>query len=120
MIKRNNTDQIIQSKNQHNGLLTGMFLGFLGYVAFDFYRDEKRRKNLTKDLKEFSSDVQPYVTALKEKAESSPELSKALKEFDSAFGTSVHGYVMQAVETKKEEPAKKSVTSSIGKFFKRK
>lgn len=120
MRQKRNKDIVIVEKNNHNNLLTGMFLGFATYVAFDLYRDEKKRKDLIKDLKQFSTEVEPYVVELKQKASENSEIKQAIKSLDSSLGISLYDYIFKQEEAKPKESETpiKSTTNSIRKFFK--
>jgi len=119
MRQKRNKNVVVVEKNTHNNLLTGMFLGFLGYIAFDLYRDEKKRKYLVRDLKDFSKQLQPYIEELKNKAGEDAEIKQAIKSLDSSFGINLYDYIFrQKPKLKGPKPKTKSTTNSIRKFFK--
>ncbi len=104
-------------KKTDNSFIFGFATGLITFLAFDFLRDSKKRKELISDIKYLEKEAKPYVKEFREYLVQSPDVRKAVRSIDALLGSDIEGYI-KTIDKELEEEKDVKKTTSIKKFFK--
>lgn len=112
MFNKNNNQ-----KKTDNSFVFGFVTGLISFVAFDFLRDSKKRRELITDVKYLEKEAKPYIKEFKNYLVESPDVRKAVRSIDAVLGSDFEAYIKNIDEENTQEEIKQKITS-VKKFFK--
>ena len=110
-------NKVNNPKKTDNSFIFGFATGLITFIAFDFLRDSKKRRELISDIKYLEKEAKPYIKEFKEYLVESPDVRKAVRSVDIILGSDIEGYIKTIDKDLIEEKEVKK-TTSIKKFFK--